>query len=116
MKDCQAIAQASSPIDTGNMRHNSIKAYLLNDGFVIEQRFNVAWYGTLLNERDYTRKDNGKTTRGWWTNGVYGAVLKYTNDTLNNQQDMISAARQTIAKTAKDAPKMSSAIKSIPKG
>lgn len=106
MKDCQTIAKSISPIDTGHLRNNSIKAYLLNDGFVVEQRFNVAWYGTLLDQRDYTRKDNGKTTRGWWTEGVYNSILAYTRSNLNEQLDQITSSRDIVAKTAKMKPSL----------
>lgn len=106
MKDCETIAKSVSPIDTGMLRNNSIKAYLLNDGFVIDQRFNVAWYGALLNERNYRRKDTGKTTKGWWSEGVYNSVKLYINSNLNEQLDQITASKEIVAKTAKLKPSL----------
>ena len=64
------------------------------------------WYGTLLNERNYRRSDNGQTTKGWWTEGVYNSILAYTRSNLNEQLDQITSSRDIVAKTAKLKPSL----------
>lgn len=53
------IAQALSPIDTGNLRYNAIKSFATEDGFVITYNLNIAYYIRLLEEGISTMKHFG---------------------------------------------------------
>lgn len=99
IRGANTIAQANAPFDSGNLRHNSIRSYPIQGGWNTVQMYNVAWYGTLLNERNYRRRDTGKTTKGWWTQDTYHRLEQFINGALNNNFNDLQLAKRTVKST-----------------
>lgn len=116
MLQCKKMAKDFSMVKSGNMRNNSIHAYITPKGFRVVQRFNVAFYGAILNEAEYTARSGslkGQTTKGWWTTKTYSAIRKFIYDTYNGQYTGTKRVKEKIVKK----PNINSTfLKSIPKG
>lgn len=116
MLRAKKIAQTFSMVKSGNMRNNSIHAYKTPQGFRLVQKYNVAFYGSLLDTRDYTARSGslkGKSTRGWWTVKVFGGVRKFLYDVNNGQHKGI---KNLTGKVVKKPTINSTFTKSIPRG
>jgi hypothetical protein len=99
MTESKVIAQSLTPIDTGNLRYNAIRAYKTPTGFRIAMLYTAAFYGAILNEYGVR---GGDTHKGWWSTGVYTAVSNYIHSSLNNRQSTYERADRTVAKFAPD--------------
>lgn len=97
MNESKVIAQNLAPFDTGNLRHNSIRAYKTPTGFRIVSLFTAAFYGAILNEKKGKHK-------GWWSTGVYTAVGTYINASMNERKSSFDQANANVSKFAADDP------------
>lgn len=101
MMEAKTIAQSIAPFDTGNLRYNSIRAYLTPQGFRIVSLFTVAFYGNLLDQ--YGAGPN-KTRQGWWSEEVTSSVGGYIDAVLNGQRSNFQIPNEQVAKFAPDNP------------
>ena len=100
MNESKVIAQSLSPIDTGNLRYNAIRAYKTPTGFRIAMLYSAAFYGAILNEYGVR---GGDTHKGWWSTGVYTSVSNYIHSSLNNRRSSYQSAI-SVYNFAKDNP------------
>jgi hypothetical protein len=103
MFQAKKIAQFNSPFDTGNLRYNAIHVYPLHNftGFVLEVKFTVAAYGTLLDEYG---AGPDRLHKGWWTDGVFTDIAAFTHSVENNMQQNYHHMNEHVAKFAPDNP------------
>lgn len=90
-KMCFNIVQnlrITSPIDTGNLRYNSIKyEFVDNKTFKIYVDEEIAPYMPYTNEPWISPKWNGKQNpnEGWWDNKAYPSVVNTIRDILGKR-------------------------------
>lgn len=101
MVEAKTIAQSLTPIDTGNLRYNSIRAYPTPNGFRIVSLFTVAFYGNIL---DLYGAGAAQTQKGWWSEGVVTAVGAYINAVLNGERSNFQVPNKQVADFAPDNP------------
>jgi hypothetical protein len=101
MTESKVIAQSLTPIDTGNLRYNAIRAYLTPRGFRVVMLYSVAFYGAIL---DQPPKEGTRKHTGWWSTSVTTDVPKYVDAVLNNKRSNIQVDHPGIAKFAEDNP------------
>ncbi len=98
MNESKTIAQGSTPVDTGNLRDNAIRAYITPTGFRIVMLYTAAFYGAILDEY-------GPKHEGWFSTGVYTNVSTYIHSSLNNRKSTMERADANIAKFKSDDTK-----------
>jgi len=116
MLHSRKIAQNISMFKSHNMERNSIKVYKTPTGFRLYQDYKIAWYGSLLNQVDYTARSGalkGQSTRGWWTERVYGSVLQFLQKEYTGNSP---STKQIVDKVVSKPELNKTFIKSIPKG
>ena len=101
MNEAKVIAQNEAPMDTGNLRYNSIRAYSTPNGFRIISMFTVAFYGNLLDV--YGARGTGQH-KGWWSDGVATAVGGYIDTILNGKRSNFHVPNEEISKFSQDNP------------
>jgi hypothetical protein len=99
MNDSKRIAQSVTPVDTGNLRDNAIRAYKTPTGFRIVTLYTAAFYGVILDT--YGARGTGQH-KGWWTTGATGKVMAYVDSSLNNRKSTLHRADEKIAKFKSD--------------
>jgi hypothetical protein len=101
MQEAKIIAQNEAPLDTGNLRYNSIRAYKTPNGFRIVMLYTVAFYGAILN----TPGDEApQMHRGWWSNGVATSVGFYIDAVMNNKRSSVHIPTDQVSNFAPDNP------------
>jgi hypothetical protein len=101
MNDSKVIAQQLSPIDTGNLRYNAIRAYRTPTGFRVVMLYTAAFYGAIL---DQPPKEGTRQHTGWWSTSVYTAIGSYIDSVLNNKKSNFQVDHAGVAKFAPDNP------------
>jgi hypothetical protein len=99
MNDSKRIAQSVTPVDTGNLRDNAIRAYKTPTGFRIVMLYTAAFYGAILNTPGSKAPQMHK---GWWSTGATGKVMAYVDSSLNNRKSTLHRADEKIAKFKSD--------------
>ena len=99
MNDSKRIAQSVTPVDTGNLRDNAIRAYKTPTGFRIVMLYTAAFYGAILNTPGSKAPQMHK---GWWSTGARGKVMAYVDSSLNNRKSTLHRADEKIAKFKSD--------------
>jgi hypothetical protein len=97
MADSLAIAQQLAPFDTGNLRHNAIRAYITPTGYRVVMLYTAAFYGVILNQSQNKHK-------GWWDNARL-TIIDYVDAALNNKKSNFQIDHEGIAKFAADDPR-----------
>jgi hypothetical protein len=109
MTESKVIAQSLTPIDTGNLRYNAIRAYKTPTGFRIAMLYTAAFYGAILNEYGVRGGDTAQRLVEYI--GVYTLhVSNYIHSSLNNRQSTYERADRTVAKFAPDNPRATSEV------
>jgi hypothetical protein len=101
MRQSKVIAQSLTPMDTGNLRYNSIVTYPTPNGFRITSRYTVAFYGALLDTYGAGQK---KTHKGWWSINVAKAVATFVEASLNDRRSTFQQASVMVSQFAADNP------------
>lgn len=99
MNDSKRIAQSVTPVDTGNLRDNAIRAYLTPTGFRIVTLYTAAFYGVILDTYGARGTNEHK---GWWSTGVRGKISTFISSSLNNRKSMFEQSTTQIAKYKSD--------------
>jgi hypothetical protein len=102
-RECEAIAKMLTPIDTGNLRYNSIQSYMLPgmNGFRVYSSFPVAPYGVILDVYGAGKK---KTHKNWWSKNVYLTMSSFLDHAINVKQSNFGFASHKMAKFSLDDP------------
>lgn len=104
MLQAKTIAQQKTPFDTGNLRYNAIKVYKTPTGFRIVSRYNVAPYGSLLDQRA-TIKGRANKHVGWWTHEANLAVSTFMHANLNDRRNLFQQADGEVSPFAEGDPR-----------
>ena len=106
MRQSKVIAQSFTPIDTGNLRYNAIRAYQTPTGFRIVMLYTAAFYGALLDEYGVRSGSSytGTKHKGWWSTSVYTGVSRFIHSSLNNRKSSAEMANRLVSKYAPDNP------------
>jgi hypothetical protein len=99
MNESKTIVQSVTPVDTGNLRDNAIRAYKTPTGFRIVMLYTAAFYGAILNTPGSKAPQMHK---GWWSTGARGKVMAYIDASLNNRKSTLHQANTNIAKFKSD--------------
>jgi hypothetical protein len=99
MNEAKTIVQSVSPVETGNLRDNAIRAYLTPTGFRIVMLYTAAFYGAIL---DTPGEKAPQMHAGWWSIKARGKVSTYIKSSLNNRKSMFEQSTTHIAKYASD--------------
>ena len=94
------IAQLTAPFDTGNLAFNSIILRRQPRGFTLVSLGNTASYNIFLERGTRFSQSN----KGWWSEGVTGAVSRYIDGYYNNRFSSDTAHYQTLAEKSKNNP------------
>ena len=95
MNECKVIAQALTPMDTGNLRYNSYRVYGTPTGFRITSMFTVAPYGLIL---DISKKSKHY---GWWHNKVFMSLSTYIKSAVDVRRSNFEQASRLVTEFAK---------------
>ena len=99
MNESKTIVQSVTPVDTGNLRDNAIRAYKTPTGFRIVMLYTAAFYGAIL---DTPGSKAPQMHKGWWSTGARGKVMAYIDASLNNRKSTLHQANTNIAKFKSD--------------
>jgi hypothetical protein len=99
MNESKTIVQSVTPVDTGNLRDNAIRAYITPTGFRIVMLYTTAFYGAIL---DTPGPEAPQMHAGWWSTAAHGKVMAYVDASLNNKQNTLHQANTNIAKFKSD--------------
>jgi hypothetical protein len=99
MNESKTIVQSVTPVDTGNLRDNAIRAYKTPTGFRIVMLYTAAFYGAILNTPGSKAPQMHK---GWWSTGARGKVMAYIDASLNNRKSTLHQSNTNIAKFKSD--------------
>ena len=99
MNEAKTIVQSVTPVETGNLRDNAIRAYKTPTGFRVVMLYTAAFYGAILNTPGPKAPQMHK---GWWSTGARGKVMAYIDASLNNRKSTLHQANSNIAKFKSD--------------
>ena len=98
MIQSKIIAQDKTPIQTGNLRYNAMRAYITPTGFRLTSLFTAAFYGGILDVSKKTSKYR------WWSSGVHLAVGAFIKASADNKKSLLQQPNRLVAKFAPDNP------------
>jgi hypothetical protein len=101
MNVSKSIAQELAPFDTGNLRFNSIRAYLTPTGFRVTSLYTVAFYGAIL---DTYGVRGGTKHQGWWSTEVNLSIGRFIDSILNEKKNNTQQPNVNVAKFGQGNP------------